>query len=117
MRLFVYGTLMSGFGNNRLLTGASLLNEEYKLNAFKMKSFGFFPVITPDNASSVLGEMWDINDNHLERCDRLEGHPNFYTRIKLEDDDGMFYTYMQPISKLTQLPDVTSGNWRQHRYG
>lgn len=83
--LFVYGTLKSNYGNNRILN-----NAEYVGNACLDKSFsmyltenGYFPYVvkepSPDN---VKGELYWITPDILDNTDALEGHPDFYKRQK-----------------------------------
>jgi len=84
VNLFVYGTLMSGHGNNCLLEGAKFLGVAYSHKAYVLANGGFpvaytkgiedFPLLP------IRGEVWEVEDHHIARCDRLEGHPNWYKR-------------------------------------
>lgn len=79
-KLFVYGTLKSGHGNNRFLETAEKIGD-----AITVGKFGFYkngiPYVTDDEEKvNVKGELYKVPPNVLDRCDMLEGHPSFYTR-------------------------------------
>lgn len=96
MKLFVYGTLKSKYGNNRLLQGATFLGEAVTVKEYFLGSGGIPYAIpnAPDGKKMlpIMGEVWEINEEHLRRCDNLEGHPSFYTRTTIDvnflDDGG-----------------------------
>lgn len=103
MLVFVYGTLISGFHNHRILAGkvmggeippAKLIGVGVTVDGFKMADVGF-PYIknVKTNGHRVRGEVYDIGDpakdSHasemLASMDRLEGYRegsphNHYTR-------------------------------------
>jgi gamma-glutamylcyclotransferase (GGCT)/AIG2-like uncharacterized protein YtfP len=83
MKVFVYGTLKRGYGNNRAcLDGARFIGEATSASPFGMRAAGF-PVIWPDRfGHPVRGEVFEIGDEHRQACDQLEGHPNFYRRMR-----------------------------------
>jgi gamma-glutamylaminecyclotransferase len=76
MRLFVYGTLKRGFGNNRLLHGATFVRED-SITAFLYSSG--VPFATP-GPGIVHGEVFDVPEELVPRLDSLEGHPHGYKR-------------------------------------
>lgn len=89
MKVFVYGTLKSGYGNNRLLQGAEYLGEDI-VNGYKMfysYGTGSFPVITEADGK-IKGEVYKIDPNrHLRDLDALEGEGRMYHR-KTADTNG-----------------------------
>lgn len=111
MKLFVYGTLKQGFGNHVLLKDSTLIGT-LELPGYSMHSFGWFPVITPSQRDSVVGELYEIDEDTLARCDRLEGHPSFYQRITEHDSEhGEFYVYVQHPDEVQHLAKVEGGEW------
>jgi gamma-glutamylcyclotransferase (GGCT)/AIG2-like uncharacterized protein YtfP len=119
MKVFVYGTLLTGFGNNRLLNSSKLLGPEV-IEGFDMYSLGGFPAISPGKGR-VEGEVWEIEDKTLNVLDALEGYPHFYNRMKINisnntdeawvyfmDDPGRFYNNSAPV--------VASGSWKTHKF-
>jgi len=96
--VFVYGTLKSGYGNNRLLQGCTKLCDAYVIG-HKLFDSGF-PVASPsDDNHSIKGEVWDIEDSNsvLASLDRLEGVPRMYLReevVAIADDGYAHLCYM-----------------------
>jgi gamma-glutamylcyclotransferase (GGCT)/AIG2-like uncharacterized protein YtfP len=117
MEIFVYGTLKSGYGNNRLLSGAKFLREAVTDAQYVMYSSGF-PYLIPEdqnwneeeapNAASVKGEVWEIDPAiHLAKLDRLESEGSFYDRVTATVNNG-------EIIQLYQGNRNASGRIRSH---
>lgn len=91
IRVFVYGTLKAGHGNNRLLqlSDAIFLGYDSITGAYRMFDMGAFPAIldAPGKSNqSMKGEVWATGPEGLASLDLLEGNPNFYNRRKLWTD-------------------------------
>lgn len=90
MKVFVYGTLQSGHGNNRLLSNCNLLGETTVKN-HKLYYAGF-PVATPSEGTSIKGEVWEIPEvlekNTLFNLDCLEGEGMMYHRVTVTTEDN-----------------------------
>lgn len=80
MKVFVYGTLKKGYGNNYLLSSSTLLCEDI-VEGFELKYHGY-PVAKANADAAIHGEVWDIGDcsRTLSNLDWLEGVPVLYTR-------------------------------------
>jgi gamma-glutamylcyclotransferase (GGCT)/AIG2-like uncharacterized protein YtfP len=83
-RVFVYGTLKTGYGNNALFQWPCV----YKGKAVTIPRYRMlepsFPVILADpDGKPVAGEVYHVDDNGLARLDRLEG---------IRPDGGGMYT-------------------------
>lgn len=74
MKLFVYGTLKRGHGNNGLLAGEEFVKEAETAPAYKIFSNGYYPVLVPaEDGVSVKGEIWNVtNESRLRRIDSME---------------------------------------------
>jgi gamma-glutamylcyclotransferase (GGCT)/AIG2-like uncharacterized protein YtfP len=73
--LFVYGTLKRGYSNyNHLLINAHFIGEALSSGSkYVMQDIGF-PIVWEDQSGARLkGEVFDVNDETLQRCDMLEG--------------------------------------------
>lgn len=83
MKVFVYGTLKSGYGNNRLLSGCTLVGVG-TVHGYKLYNSGF-PVASPSLEHAIFGEVWDIGENDAirESLDRLEGEGYMYDRVSV----------------------------------
>ena len=76
-RVFVYGTLKSGFWNHYLLKGCG---HAATVPTYKMIENGF-PVIMPDPEGKPLaGEIYTVDDETLARLDQLEREGSSYDR-------------------------------------
>lgn len=128
MRLFVYGTLMQGFWNNRRLEGATFLaNATVPGYIVSLGGFPGYKRLGKDEGDmSVLGELYEVDDVILARCDQLEGyrgpddHYNFYNRIQVPcqgwlDEEcvtqAFIYEWNGRENGHTVVPN---GNWREY---
>ncbi len=101
MLIFVYGTLMTGFGNNYLITEGELVDNIARTydSAFDLLDFGGFPALIKkaEDGFFVEGELWDVPSSLVkERLDMLEGHPNFYRRQLIK-----IYSYLEGAGEYT----------------
>ena len=115
-RVFVYGTLLSGEPNHRVLADADLVGEASTEAVFDLVSLGAFPALVPDGRTAVAGEVYVVNARTLADLDRLEGHPRFYRRrrIRLQDGDEVLAYVLAP-DQARGRPAIASGNWRHER--
>lgn len=148
---FVYGTLQSGQGNHHLFGPSERIGagntyrakhiESMQYSAtvrgFRMFTSGSYPACYPSdsNADKVSGQLiWvqpESYDSVLNAVDRLEGHPDFFTRIVVSveyslvvEGKGNAYTNEKHISPawMYQGPGkpsgtpVPSGVWTSHVY-
>lgn len=85
MKYFFYGTLKSGYGNNRLLSSGKLVGKAV-VDGYKLFNSGF-PVATKEEGASVVGEVWEVADEDTRtqsNLDALEGYPYMYGRDTVE---------------------------------
>lgn len=134
IKVFVYGTLLEGFGNHRLLKYSKKINKVASIRGFTMyKDYGAFPVIQPshgDKGERVFGELYEIDDVTLQGLDLLEGYVegrdgNLYERIVTdvfcEDDYGnefyydMAYVYVDKKSYFEKISDTNKKGYYDWR--
>jgi gamma-glutamylcyclotransferase (GGCT)/AIG2-like uncharacterized protein YtfP len=118
-KIFVYGTLMRGESNHRLLAGARLLALVRTAPRYTLVSLGGFPGLIEGGRTSVVGEVYALTgDAMLAALDRLEGHPRFYERklvtLARPGLDGSVEGYVLPPSYRDE-ERIDSGDWRAHR--
>lgn len=109
-KLFVYGTLKKGYANHHVLDGAKFVCNGVLPKAV-LYSLGGFPGLqrTSSIEDEVVGEIYEIDERVLERCDRLEGHPSFYCRktddifVNREDENdyvsAYYYEYPHKVNE------------------
>lgn len=111
--LFVYGTLMRGCGNDRLLAGATFLGRVRSAPLYRMLHLGGFPAII-EGDGEVWGELYELADDaQCARIDRLEGTPHLYRRDALRLADGLevdAYFLQRPRGDERV---IGSGDWRK----
>jgi len=112
-QVFVYGSLKRGFHNHGLLSKSTFLSEGASCG-LEMYSLGSFPAVT-HGKGSVVGEIWEVDDDTLADLDRLEGHPNFYRRevmdIWCDNMNGNLpcYVYVYQGQVRDHIPE---GEWK-----
>ena len=86
MKVFVYGTLMSGDYNHSVISAGNckLLREAVTKREFTLYDLGGFPGMVKGGNNSIVGELYEVCSATLRRMDILEGHPQFYRRNIIE---------------------------------
>jgi len=119
-RVFVYGTLLSGFENHDMVLGheATLVATTTTANAhYRMVDVGYFPGVYLDGDSVVFGEVYDVDDETMGMLDALEGFPRLYSRAQVQLENGMLawmyiYNYGRP-----GMREIDDGDYRAYRRG
>ena len=116
--VFVYGTLMSGFGNNALLRNGNATLVQTATIVGEMYDLGCFPGVKLRGKNKVKGEVWEVDKPTLERLDRLEGEGVLYKRKKTcvanfyrGATDVWVYEIMREQDEESL---VASGDYRKH---
>lgn len=119
--VFVYGSLMRGFGNHGLLESSAFISEA-TAEGLRLYTLGAFPAVLSgdDGDSPVRGEVYSVDDETLARLDRLEGHPNFYRRERKEVWVENYNAYLPCYyyhfqSSIQPSAYIESGSWRHAR--
>jgi gamma-glutamylcyclotransferase (GGCT)/AIG2-like uncharacterized protein YtfP len=114
--VFVYGTLLSGEGNHRLLAGGAFLGDARTAPGFELYDLGAFPGMVARGAGVVAGEVYGVDDATRARLDALEGHPQFYRRRAIRLADGKRVdTYLLRLAQVKGCEVIASGSWLEHR--
>jgi gamma-glutamylcyclotransferase (GGCT)/AIG2-like uncharacterized protein YtfP len=87
VRIFVYGTLLSGERNHRELRGATLVGPARTLAEWELVDLGPFPGIRAGK-SAVEGEVWLVDEAHLAALDAFEGDLFVRRTIALEGGEA-----------------------------
>ncbi len=112
-QVFVYGTLLRGESNHGILGRSKLLGEVRTPPEYELLDLGYFPAMVAGGQTAVAGEIYAVGEATLQRLDRLEGHPHFYTRTIIQLEDGtQVQTYLLPSDQAHGKPRIASGNWR-----
>lgn len=121
-KVFVYGTLLSGMGNHRLLSGATFLGKAKTPPKFMMIDVGYFPgVIEYDEGVPIVGEVYEVTDEQLRRLDMLEGYRSndptggLYDRKEIDTEFGkaIIYIYNNHYTRNSKY-FVLEGDWKSY---
>ena len=114
IRLFVYGTLMRGFGLNNYLQNFKCLGR-YALSGFQMWSNGFYPMIKRHDALSIVGELYECDLEvweKMKRClDDIEGAYNREV-VKINGEDAFIYVWKYSTKHLDL---IKNGDFREYK--
>jgi gamma-glutamylcyclotransferase (GGCT)/AIG2-like uncharacterized protein YtfP len=118
-RVFVYGSLRRGQGNNRLLHTSEFVDNATVCG--RLYSLGGFPGLRLDDAEgNVVGEVWLVDDDTLAELDRLEGVAvGFYERRRARarigvEGRGLVWVYQIAEQHIAGQPEVPGGDWSRH---
>jgi len=121
--VFVYGTLMNGFGNNLLLEGTKMYSESITLEKYCMYAAHIPFVLESQKTSHIRGELYKIDANILHGLDQLEGHPTFYQRKIVEtltkDSEivkaWLYFYNDENMEETDYIQRCEDGNYRNYR--
>jgi gamma-glutamylcyclotransferase (GGCT)/AIG2-like uncharacterized protein YtfP len=113
MKLFVYGSLLSGESHNDRLGGSRRLGAASTEPAYTLVDLGPYPALLEGGATSVSGEIYEVDGDVLAALDDFEGHPDEYRRmpIRLLGGDSAD-TYVLPRAQAPHGRVIASGSWR-----
>lgn len=121
-KVFVYGSLLSGMGNHGLLKDAVFVGKTTSPPEFLMIDIGYFPgVIEHDKGMPIVGEVYEVTDEQLNRLDILEGYRSsnpeggLYNRREIDTEFGkaLIYVYNNHFGRNT-TNYVPFGDWKTH---
>lgn len=131
--VFVYGTLKYGHGNWRwALFDQTYLGRDVTEDTYILGDVGFpycfpkstFNVEMTETVSHlfkpVVGDVFSVNEEAMERLDRLEGYPSHYNRIRINTRGGHeCWMYVQEdasaIYSCYQCDETQEGEWEWQR--
>lgn len=114
-RVFVYGTLKKGFGNHEYHLKECKFLGEASLQGIMFHLGGFPAINLAEKFSRIVGEVYEVNWDHVVDMDQLEGvDRNFYSRVEtLVSPFGVVWTYVFEREQASrQKMVVPSGIWR-----
>ena len=112
----VYGSLRKKQSNyeyylsNSKYKGTFSTEPEYTLH-----SLSFYPGLKLNGNTSVVMEVYEVDEKTLETLNRLEGYrpgdkATFYDRIEIDTPWGKAFTYIY-VGELPKESIVESGDW------
>lgn len=114
----VYGTLLSGQGNHRVLGDSRLVTPAESVFWGTMYSAGGFPILSFHEATSkVKVELYEVTDPRImQGLDNLEGYPGWYDRTRktflTEEGETMTAWIYHQDEEREQLHVIEDGDWK-----
>jgi gamma-glutamylaminecyclotransferase len=113
--VFVYGTLLRGEPNHRMMRGARFVRPARTAPSFTLVDLGYYPALRAGGVTRVVGEVYEVSPALLEALDRFESVPRLYERPAIQlEDGGAAYFYVQRTDARPG-PAIRSGEWRGRR--
>ncbi len=114
--VFAYGTLMQGEHHHDQLDGAEFLGARTTRAQYELVQIDYFPAMLTGGTTSVVGELYAVDEATLARLDELEEVPHYYVRASIElSDDTRAQTYLMPRSRVGDATPIPSGSFRDFR--
>ena len=132
MKLFTYGTLRIDEANSELLNQYGTLQETCKTKEKYImftQEYLYFPFLIPaslwpqmaHHATYITGDLYDVNDEGIQRCDTMEGHPDWYCRtpicVQTSRGEQEVWAYLLTEEGFRSERDciviLPSGDWKQ----
>lgn len=115
IRVFVYGSLMSGLSNHIYMKRAGgVFIAEDTINATLHAYCPYFPAVTISD-DEVKGEVYEIPNSGLKVLDRLEGEGVLYKRVTLTTLKGEeVEVYVMEEEDCADAKMIVSGDWRAY---
>jgi gamma-glutamylcyclotransferase (GGCT)/AIG2-like uncharacterized protein YtfP len=110
-QVFVYGTLLRGEVNHRLLDGAAFLGPHRTAPCFALLLVGAYPGAVRGGGSAILGEVFRVGTAGLHQLDRLEEYPKLYDRQLIATPYGRAWIYLYR-GRRRDRPVIGGGDWR-----
>ncbi|MDH4120503.1 MAG: gamma-glutamylcyclotransferase [Deltaproteobacteria bacterium] len=111
--IFVYGSLMRGMSNHRLIAKGRFVQEDLTPPHYTLVDLGAYPAVITRGTTAVYGELYEVDEDILRNLDRLEGHPDFYRRTPIQLASSHSAEIYLLNLKLPSYKVIPSGDWRQ----
>lgn len=111
--IFVYGSLMKGFGLSRYLKDSVFLGTTKTTAKYTLIDLGFYPGLLNVGTTQVSGEVYEVDSNTLSLLDLIEiGAGYRRDKVELIDSfDEVVYAYIYNYGFDGSV--VVSGDWRK----
>jgi gamma-glutamylcyclotransferase (GGCT)/AIG2-like uncharacterized protein YtfP len=115
-KVFVYGTLRQGDVRNGVLKEmqelgqAEFIKKTTTSSVYTLVDLGAFPGLIEGGDTSVVGEIWEIDQYTKQYLDLMEGVPILYQDkpVKIDDEEDIFaYFLVNPRG----YPEIKTGDW------
>ena len=116
----VYGSLRKKQSNYEYYLSSSVYKGTFSTEPeYTLHSLTYYPGLKLNGNTSVVMEVYEVDESTLETLNRLEGYrPNekstFYDRIGINTPWGKAFTYIY-VAELSKESIVESGDWSEYK--
>ncbi len=112
IRIFVYGTLRVGDSRSSMLGhgNTKFIDNIKTASLYTLLDLGSFPALLTSGDTSIVGELWEVDEYTKKYLDLVEGVPMLYQDEEIELEDGttaIAYTF----DFNRGYPIIESGDW------
>jgi len=121
-KVFVYGTLRPPRNGTALLDSrffpeieSEIVSSELaRVSGLALYDMGAYPAAVYSD-ETVIGDLLTVTPEALATMDRIEGHPDFYQRVKVRalgiSETVDAWMYYAPAALIVGYPRIRSGDW------
>ena len=115
-----YGSLRRGMGNHQYYLSESEYKGTFTTEPeYTLHSLSAYPGLKLNGNTSVVMEVYEVDEDTLKNLNRLEGYrpgetSTFYDRIEINTPWGKAFTYIY-VNKLSKDSIVESGDWVKYK--
>lgn len=112
----VYGSLRKKQSNYEYYLSSSVYKGTFTTEPeYTLHSLTYYPGLKLNGNTSVVMEVYEVDESTLETLNRLEGYrpgeqSTFYDRIEINTPWGKAFTYIY-VNELSKDSIVESGDW------
>ena len=93
-----------------LESSSRFIKDTKTLPIYTLLDLGSFPALLLDGETSVVGELWEIDDYTKKYLDLIEGVPMLYHDRQIELEDKV--TALAYVFEYNRgYPEIESGDW------
>jgi gamma-glutamylaminecyclotransferase len=112
VRLFVYGTMLTGQRDHATLQSAQLVGPAQTVPRYTLVDVGVYAALIPDGRSAVFGELYLIGLTELALVDRACQVPHLFQRLTVALSDGTSAeTHTMMMEQVRGKRRLAHGNW------
>lgn len=115
----VYGSLRESLGNHHLIHKYKKVGQFDTDPIYSLYDLGAFPGLKEGGDTSVVMEIYEVDDFGLNRLNQLEGYDpgsennSFYDRKEIDSPFGKCYAYFY-VPEVSEERKVENGDWTDH---
>ena len=116
----VYGSLRKKQSNYEYYLSSSVYKGTFSTEPeYTLHSLDFYPGLKLNGNTSVVMEVYEVDEETLKTLNRLEGYrpgetSTFYDRIEINTPWGKAFTYIY-VRELSKDSIVESGDWSEFK--